>query len=331
MSSIQHIPSASSNPDQQQIDLKIKEVKSLQEELQHLNTSIPEAVAEYQKAISPIADKIKLLQKEKLIALDIYVHEIKFSKRELEIVDSYMTAEIEQWLYEHGTDEELSDLFITYAHTTFEEHLAYTNTHKEDFDFEEESKENSSERPDRTNHKKKSAAERKKEQEKIEQDQHKKKSIRAIYIDLIKAFHPDTEQDPIKKLEKEEISKKITEAYGNNDLYTLLNLETQFLEQQSNRLNGMKAETAKSYLAMLDNQIKELKESIRTIIKTHDKLFVEMCKPNAKPDKYLRKVKKELQEGVQILSQQIMILQHVDPSIKSDLLFEMERQIGRRN
>ena len=329
MSSIQHIPSATSNPDQQQIDLKIKEVKNLQEELQHLNTSIPEALAVYQKVMAPFVEKIKLLQKEKLIALDIYVHEIKFSKRELKIVDSYMTAEIEHWLYENGIDEELCDLFITYAHTTFEEHLAYTSIHKEDFDFEEAFKENLYKEADRTNHKKKSAAERKKEQEKIEQDQHRKKSIRAIYIDLIKVFHPDTEQDAGKKLEKEEISKKITEAYGNNDLYALLNLETQFLEQQSKRLNGMKAETAKSYLAMLNNQIKELRENILNIIKTHDKLFIEMCKPNAKPDKYLRKVKKELQEGVQILSQQIMILQHVDPSIKSDLLFEMERQIGR--
>lgn len=330
MSSIQHIPSASSNPDQQQIDLKIKEVKQLQEEIKHLNTAIPEAVTAYQKAISPIAEKIKLLQKEKLIALDIYVHEIKFSKRELEIIDAYMTAEIEHWLYENGVDEELSDLFITYAHTTFEEYIAHRSSHKEDFWFEENNSTTNAE-SDRTNHKKKSAAERKEEKDKIEQDQHRKKSIRAIYIDLIKAFHPDTEQDPTKKLEKEEISKKITEAYGNNDLYTLLNLETQFLEQQSTRLSGMKAETAKSYLAMLDNQIKELKESIRSIIKTHDKLFVEMCKPNAKPDKYLRKVKKELQEGVQILSQQIMILQHVDPGIKSDLLFEMERQVRRRN
>jgi hypothetical protein len=330
VSSIQHIPSASSNPDQQQIDLKIKEVKQLQEEIKHLNTAIPEAVAAYQKIAHPIADKIKLLQKEKLITLDIYVHEIKFSKRELEIIDAYMTEEIEQWLYEHGTDEELSDLFITYAHTTFEEYIARTHSQKADSWFEE-NKENQNDASDRTNHKKKTAAERKEEKEKIEQEQHRKKSIRAIYIDLIKAFHPDTEQDTTKKLEKEEISKKITEAYSNNDLYTLLDLETQFLEQQGSRLNNMKAETAKSYLAMLDNQIKELKENIRSIIKTHDKLFIEMCKPNAKPEKFLRKVKKELQDGVQILSQQIMILQHVDPGIKSDLLFEMERQIGRKN
>jgi hypothetical protein len=93
----------------------------------------------------------------------------------------------------------------------------------------------------------------------------------------------------------------------------------------------MKSDAVKSYLAMLDNQIKELKQSMREYKSDHDTLFVEMCKPNAKPEKYLRKVKKELQEGVQILGQQIMILQHVDPSIKSDLLFEMERQNGQRN
>lgn len=328
MSSIQHIPSASSSAEQQQINSKIHEVKQLQEELKYLQTAIPEAISLYQKNVSPIAEKIRLLQKEKLIALDIYIHEIKFSKRELDIVDTYMSSEIEQWIYEHGNDKELEELFSSYAHTPFEEHARKTNTPFHDF-FSDESNFNHTD-PD-TNPKKKSAAERKAEKEKLLQEEHRKKSIRAIYIDLIKTFHPDTEQDVEKKAEKEEISKKITEAYGNNDLYTLLNLETQFLEQQTNRLQGMKAEAVKSYLAMLDNQIKELKQSIREFKSDHDALFIEMSKPNSKPEKHLRKIKKELQEGVQILSQQIIILQHVDPGIKSDLLFEMERQNERKN
>ena len=327
MNSIQHIPSASSNPDQREIDKKIIEVKQLQEELKHLQTAIPEAVALYQKTVSPIAAKIRLLQKEKLIALDIYIHEIKFSKRELEIVDAYMCSEIEQWIYEHGNNSELEELFSIYAHMPFEEYARKTNNPFQDY-FADKSDLFDSDNSEHTS-KKKSAAERKAEKEKAIQQEHRKKSIRAIYIDLIKAFHPDTELDAEKKSAKEEISKKITEAYGNNDLYALLNLETEFLEQQTNRLQGMKSETIKSYLAMLDNQIKELKQSIRDLKNEHDSLFVEMCKPNAKPYKYLRKVKKELQEGVQILSQQVMILQHVDAGIKSDLLFEMERQNNR--
>ncbi|WP_018342185.1 hypothetical protein [Cytophaga aurantiaca] len=325
MSSLQHIPSA--NNEQQPINLKIQEVKLLQEELKHLQKAIPEAITLYQKTVSPIAERIRLLQKEKLISLDIYIHEIKFSKRELEIVDVYMYSEIEQWIYENGNDKELEDLFSAYAHMPFEEHVRKTNTPFQDF-FSDESNFSNDTEP-QPNYKKKSAAERTADKEKVLQEEHRKKSIRAIYIDLIKTFHPDTEQDADKKSEKEEISKKITEAYGNNDLYTLLNLETQFLEQQTNRLQGMKTETLKSYLAMLDNQIKELKQSIREYKSDHDALFIEMSKPNAKPEKQLRKIKKELQEGIQILSQQIIILQHVDPGIKSDLLFEMERQISK--
>jgi hypothetical protein len=328
LSSIQHIPGAASSAEQQQIDVKINEVKQLQEELKYLQKAIPEAVRAYQKAVSPISEKIKLLQKEKLISLDIYIHEVKFSKRELEIIDAYMSAEIAQWIYENGNDTELEDLFSTYAHMHFEEYAKKVSMPFSDF-FSNEFNLNDSENPE-PNSKKKSAAERKAEKEKAIQQEHRKKSIRAIYIDLIKAFHPDTEQDPDKKLEKEEISKKITEAYGKNDLFTLINLETQFLEQQTSRLQNMRPEAAKSYIAMLDNQIKELKESLREIKNEHDSLFIDMCKPNAKPEKHLRKVKKELQEGVQILSQQIIILQHVDPSIKSDLLFEMERQNGRK-
>lgn len=323
MSSLQHIPN-SATEQQSQIDSKIKEVKRLQEELQHLSIAIPEAVSAYQKAIAPIAEKICLLKKEKLISLDIYIHEIKFSKRELAEIDTYMTAEIEQWLHENGTDQELKDLFITYAHISFEE---YMKQFRSADDFIEE---DITEKEFTQYSKKKTAAERKIEKEKQILEQHRKKSIRAIYIDLIKAFHPDTELNEEKKAAKEEISKKITEAYSNNDLYTLLNLETQFLEQQTHRLQEMKKETATSYLAMLESQIKELTQCIRDLKSRHDSVFIEMCKPNAKPDKFLRKVKKELQEGIQILSRQIIILQHVDPGIKSDLLSEMERQNEQR-
>ncbi len=53
--------------------------------------------------------------------------------------------------------------------------------------------------------------------------------IKALYRELVKAFHPDKELDESRKEEKNILMKRITEAYEKNDLFTLLKLEAEHL------------------------------------------------------------------------------------------------------
>lgn len=64
-----------------------------------------------------------------------------------------------------------------------------------------------------------------------EKEEIKNKSLRSIYIALVKILHPDTETDLVLKAEKEEIMKKVTVAYDQKDLTTLLKLEMEWVHK----------------------------------------------------------------------------------------------------
>ncbi|NJO88495.1 MAG: J domain-containing protein [Chloroflexia bacterium] len=97
--------------------------------------------------------------------------------------------------------------------------------------------------------------ERQKAEEAIE-----KKSIRSIYIALAKVLHPDTEPDPVQKLEKEELMKKVTKAFEEKDLPTLLHLEMEWVHKESNHLEQLTDEKLSVYISALKQQVKELEQ-----------------------------------------------------------------------
>jgi len=71
---------------------------------------------------------------------------------------------------------------------------------------------------------------KKDQQKKSKQDafvELQKKSLNSIYKQLVKAFHPDLEQDAEQKNRKEELMKRVTCAYEKDDLHTLLAIENE--------------------------------------------------------------------------------------------------------
>ena len=87
------------------------------------------------------------------------------------------------------------------------------------------------------------------------------KAARAIYTDLVKAFHPDREQDEAEKERKTQIMHAVTEAYQKNDLFALLKLK---IEHQNEDVNAMNlADTQlKYYNKLLQEQVRELENQI---------------------------------------------------------------------
>ena len=102
----------------------------------------------------------------------------------------------------------------------------------------------------------------KKQQEKENQlkaeEELKTKSIRSIYITLAKILHPDMETDVEKKLEKEELMKKVTVAYDQKDLTTLLKLEMEWVHKTSEHLEKLTEDKLKIYISTLKQQVIEL-------------------------------------------------------------------------
>jgi hypothetical protein len=100
-----------------------------------------------------------------------------------------------------------------------------------------------------------------------------------IYKQLAKALHPDLEQDPVVRSEKEELMKRLTTAYKNEDLHALLSIEMEWLNHtESGESEGklQSDEQLKIFNSVLKDQIAEL-EARLAMIPIHPRFITLNC------------------------------------------------------
>ena len=88
------------------------------------------------------------------------------------------------------------------------------------------------------------------------------KAVRQLYMDLVKAFHPDREPDETEKTRKTQIMQRVTEAYEKSDLLTLLRLQLEFNRIDQDHLENLAEEQLKYYNKILKQQMQELDEEL---------------------------------------------------------------------
>jgi len=108
--------------------------------------------------------------------------------------------------------------------------------------------------------KKKSKQQLAREELRQKEEAHQLKSMRSLYLSLAKALHPDIEMDLSEKKRKEELMKKVTAAYADKDLSTLLKLEMQWVASETRTLDTLPDEKLKLYIASLKEQAAALEE-----------------------------------------------------------------------
>jgi hypothetical protein len=91
-----------------------------------------------------------------------------------------------------------------------------------------------------------------------EMEEAKKKNVSTIYKSLAKLVHPDLERDETERLKKEEFMKRVNQAYNNNDLFTLLALEQEWLADKADRINELTKTQIKLYIEVLNEQLQEI-------------------------------------------------------------------------
>lgn len=89
-----------------------------------------------------------------------------------------------------------------------------------------------------------------------------KKGVGKVYKRLAKAIHPDLEKSPEKKLHKEEMMKKLTTAYKNNDFHAILSIEVEMINQPVDDIERRSFEDFKIYNSVLRDQINSLEEEL---------------------------------------------------------------------
>jgi len=148
----------------------------------------------------------------------------------------------------------------------------------------------------------KSKAQIQKEIKEKELEAIQKKGLGTIYKELAKAIHPDLEQDPVKKLEKEVVMKRLTTAYERGDLHELLTIELEWLNrsENGNQQNKLGDEQLKIYNSILKDQVVELETNLEFVFMNPRYLPLQPFISSGKLDhKALKKVYKSLKNDTE--------------------------------
>jgi hypothetical protein len=129
-----------------------------------------------------------------------------------------------------------------------------------DFDDQYTAKEEEEERE-----KKRERRREKKEADGKENPESKQKDIASLYRQLVRLFHPDLEQDPEKKVKKEDLMKELTVAYEKNDMHTILGMELRWLQKEDGDIAALSDEKLETYAAALHAQVEDVAAEIRDL------------------------------------------------------------------
>ena len=299
--------------DQLKFNSLIEDIKRAGHELELLKEELPKTFSELLQISKPLEQEMLELNYKLIKASDLYFREMKLTKNQRTTVMDYISFKIRELpieppedikkIYDRysevGYDEEaeagkdainnhmsklMEDVFGIKVDMDFDPNLSeFENAERLKSKLEEKGFADFAQNPF-ANFDNGPGAERKKSKREIQaeetrrihqekEDELRKKSFKSIYMDLMKAFHPDTESDPKRKEEKEEISKQITVAYGNQDFFGLLRLEAEYLSQNDNRIQTLPKDQLQYYMKMLRNQKAELKSQKDELIQKYGVVY----------------------------------------------------------
>jgi hypothetical protein len=88
------------------------------------------------------------------------------------------------------------------------------------------------------------------------------KNINSVYRQLARLFHPDLEQDPERKCQKERLMKELTAAHEAGDLHTILRLELRWLQNNEGDISKLSDEKLEAYTVALIEQSEDIQDEI---------------------------------------------------------------------
>ena len=108
-------------------------------------------------------------------------------------------------------------------------------------------------------------------------------ALRILYTRLAKDLHPDLEQNEQRKIEKNNVMRRLTEAYKNEDLYELLQIQFEHnADNSENYTDALPEEQLRVINETLLTQIKKLQEDYKemTVFGEDAILYRQFCAPN---------------------------------------------------
>jgi hypothetical protein len=264
-----------------ELNKRQKEFNLLSEKIEQLDNLIPELEGARDEILRRIPTDLNPLVMEyqtfrvELVHIMDRTYEADLYRKAYLTKLAYLICENAFDLIANYSFDELKPVFNKYSETDIETALLHANqkTEKitdpaffleEEVQPEKEFPENFHELPEAEQLRLKEERRAQKVQAKIQEakqnldKQKTTKSVRAVYMDLVKAFHPDREVDEDEKIRKTEIMQRVTLAYQENNLLGLLKLQIEFDRIDQDHLENLTKNQLNYYNKVLKQQVEEL-------------------------------------------------------------------------
>ena len=286
------------NKQQQAFNRLVKKIEKLRIELEKTSKDLDSKLSYYVKHIHPLEEQLTTMRKEVVKLLFPFYANKNQLKQHKNTLKQFLALQLQQIFGgdDEEPDEELAGIFeavngISYedaATREFEEMKDEMEEMFGDFGFDvdlgEINKDMSNEemveklknlqeefsKEEESNNYRKASAKKTARQLKDEAREQKleearSKNISSIYKQLAKALHPDLEQDEHLKIQKETLMKRLTVAYNNNDLHSILSLEMEWIQKEEQNRNELSNEKLSIYNLVLTEQVQDLEQQLAAL------------------------------------------------------------------
>lgn len=267
-------PKSDLNKKQKEFNLLSEKIEQLDSLIPELETARDEIIRRIPTDLNPLIMEYQTFRVELVHIMDRTYEADLYRKAYLTKL-SYIICENSLDLIANFGFDELKPVFNKYSPVNIETVLNQLNQKVDKitdpaFLLEEEAHpkndfpENFHELPEAEQQRLKEEQRARKVQDKINQakqnldKQKTTKSVRTVYMDLVKAFHPDREADETEKLRKTEIMQRVTMAYQENNLLGLLKLQIEFDRIDQDHLENLTKNQLNYYNKVLKQQVEDL-------------------------------------------------------------------------
>jgi len=271
---------------QKRYEKLLQDIEDNQAARKNLEEGMKMVVPRIQSEIRPLTSERDALMRKRLLRLDELADELGIGKYNQEWFDEYMIEQTGELMNRVGFgDQELKNVFEKYAGESIlpdEETMApMAQQFRDEFGIEVDLKEMMdmgvdnflNERGEEIRKKMFERQEAEDAEEMNNFDPSAKKKVskqqqalmqdaKAIYLRLVKKYHPDREPDEAAKAQKTELIQRVTNAYQENDFLTLLKLQIEYLEEEEADASFLAEDMLKRYNKILQKQLDEIKQEI---------------------------------------------------------------------
>jgi len=271
---------------QKQFNTNIQKIDRLKSEIRFVKTEMDQIHVKITSEIFPLEKKLIAVQVKETIYLDALFQQNIFKKRDndtlsemiferiSELINRTDSPELEDIFTRHNdgisfeeaneeankkASETLKDSFSSIFGMKFDDDADFSNPEKLQEFLNQQEETDKAEYEARKANKKKTAKQIEKEEKQRQEAKNLNKTSRQIYMELVKAFHPDREKDELEKERKTLLMHRITEANEKDDLFELLRLRLELLGTDFEHSND---ESLKYYVKLLIQQVAELEQEL---------------------------------------------------------------------